>query len=418
MNTNEFIPEFIKSLINRFESSGFEAYAVGGCIRDRLLGMHQHDWDMCTSAAPDEVYKVLDGFEIIPTGIRHGTVTVITPDGSVEVTTFRGDGEYTDSRHPESVRFINSLTEDLKRRDFTINAMAYSDRSGLVDIFGGKADLKAGILRCVGEPEKRFTEDALRIIRALRFSAVYKLSIEASTASAIHICKNGLKNISAERIYAELKKIFALAEHPGMILRDYFDILAVLFPEFTPYLGNVKARKQALYVIDNLPGGFSLRMSGLLYFLRLSGADKDEYKAAASSAVTRLKPTKKTYRRIMKLVDVQDCPLPDSLKATRLFINKYGEQPCRDFIAWKTACGFDAPAARTEEFLNRICEDSLCCSVSDLAVNGRDLISIGVPGGEMTGYILNLLLTEVINDNLKNERTALLNRAVQYLQKA
>ena len=154
MNTNEFIPECIKSLINRFESSGFEAYAVGGCIRDRLLGMHQHDWDMCTSAAPDEVYKVLDGFEIIPTGIRHGTVTVITPDGSVEVTTFRGDGEYTDSRHPESVRFINSLTEDLKRRDFTINAMAYSDRSGLVIFSAAKPTLKQGFCAASANPKK------------------------------------------------------------------------------------------------------------------------------------------------------------------------------------------------------------------------------------------------------------------------
>lgn len=416
MEINEFIPRYIKKIINRFESTGHEAYAVGGCVRDRLLGMQPSDWDMCTSAEPEEVCRILSEYKIIPTGIKHGTVTVITPDCTVEITTFRGDGEYIDSRHPKSVRFIKSLSEDLKRRDFTINAMAYSERSGIIDLYNGISDLSNKVLRCVGEPNIRFKEDALRIMRALRFSAVYDLAVEEKTSDAMHFCRTELKKISAERISAELEKMLTLSKNPGKAFADYFDILAVVFPEFEDYQKCYRAQNQVLSVIDSLKPDLCLRLCGLMYFFGLNGISGCEYTQAAYSALKHLKLTKKHFKRIMNLINFQSQDLPDTLAKTRMFINNYGVQLCSDLAAWKKAIGFTEDAALTEGFIDSINRNALCCSVSDLAINGRDLTLIGIKDGKKIGEVLNRLLFEVINKNIKNDKTVLLKESAKYLQ--
>ncbi|MBO5364922.1 MAG: CCA tRNA nucleotidyltransferase, partial [Clostridia bacterium] len=201
------LPTEVSNLLTRLESKGFEAFVVGGCVRDSLLNKKPADWDICTSAYPEDVQAIFPDHFVLPTGLKHGTVTVVSDGIHVEITTYRKDGIYLDSRHPESVTYTEEIKEDLKRRDFTINAMAYSPKKGLLDYFNGRNHLKKGVLCCVGDPVTRFSEDALRILRGLRFAAGYGLTIEPKTARAIHLCRDGLKSISAERILTELKKL-------------------------------------------------------------------------------------------------------------------------------------------------------------------------------------------------------------------
>ena len=222
------LPNYILNILAKLEAAGFQAFVVGGCVRDYMLGLQPEDWDICTAAQPQDMLEIFRDYTVIPTGIQHGTVTVITADGHAEVTTFRSDGVYTDSRHPQSVIFVSDITQDLARRDFTVNAMAYAPKHGVMDPFGGKKDLQQKLLRCVGKPDKRLQEDALRILRALRFSAVYELTIEPDTAYAMLQNQQGLLKIARERIWTELKKTLK-AKHPGTLLVNYPTILSSLF---------------------------------------------------------------------------------------------------------------------------------------------------------------------------------------------
>lgn len=229
------IPSYVKRAVEILNKNGFEAYAVGGCVRDSLLGKTPHDWDMCTNALPEEICESFKDFHVIETGLKHGTVTVRIEHNSIEITTYRTDGEYIKHRKPEQVKFVSNLEEDLSRRDFTINALAFSEKSGIVDLFGGVEDLKNGVIRCVGKSERRFDEDALRILRALRFSSTYAFEIEENTSLAIHKMKDLLLEISHERVREELLKILC-GKNVLEILENYKDVIFTIIPELAPTL--------------------------------------------------------------------------------------------------------------------------------------------------------------------------------------
>ena len=236
MNFNLTLPAPVSDLLGRLTRAGFSAYVVGGCVRDSLLGLEPHDWDICTSALPDQMQEVFRDDRTVDTGLKHGTLMVIVDHEPYEVTTFRVDGDYTDHRHPDSVVFVDDLTKDLARRDFTVNAMAWSPDAGLQDPFAGQQDLSANLIRCVGKPEQRFEEDALRVLRALRFASVYDFAIEPDTASAIRKKAPDLKLVAGERIREELLKLLC-GKAAGRILREYPEVLAEIIPEIRPMIG-------------------------------------------------------------------------------------------------------------------------------------------------------------------------------------
>ena len=239
------IPHYITEVLNMLYDKGFEAYLVGGCVRDALMGKAPHDFDLTTNATPDEMLSCFSEMKIIETGLKHGTVTVVSDGENVEITTYRIDGKYVDNRHPEEVLFTRNIHEDLSRRDFTVNAIAYSPKDGIVDIFDGQKDIKNKIIRCVGSPDNRFAEDGLRIIRALRFASVLGFTINEKTSESIHNNKELLKNISAERIFAELKKLIC-GICAKEIISDYFDVFSFVFPKLSNYETACKKNTQLL----------------------------------------------------------------------------------------------------------------------------------------------------------------------------
>jgi len=349
------ISDDVRFIIDRLEQCGFEAYIVGGCVRDAVLGKVADDWDICTSALPEQTALCFDGYYIIETGIKHGTITLRLNDKSYEITTYRIDGEYSDSRRPDSVEFTRSLKSDLSRRDFTLNAMAYNPKSGIVDYFGGLSDIKSKVIRCVGDPEARFQEDALRIMRALRFasvlvsSTVEQFQIEQNTASALLRNKELLNNISTERIAVELDKLLM---GPGAIeiLNSYTPIFEMIIPDIQP---SVKHIKRWLNKVDE-------------------------------EMLRRLVAIKRAH----------------SMKAADL---RHDEQHDGQGEARKQLAQLDDVLQVLDDVVKQ-----QCFSVKDLAVNGNDLIAIGFTEGSEIGAILNQLLELVINEQVENEKEALL----------
>ena len=409
------IPALIETLLCRLESSGFAAFTVGGCVRDRLLGRTPTDWDICTAAKPQTVTRLFSDYTVIPTGIRHGTVTVIVSDMPVEITTFRRDGTYQDSRHPDSVTFSSDILEDLKRRDFTVSAMAYSKKRGLVDPFDGRSDLKKGLLRCLGRAEERFLEDALRILRAMRFAAVYGFSIELGTAAAMHTCRERLRRIAAERTLSELQKMLCGA-HLGDIWEEYTDIFAVLFPRMDDpvFAGECGSRTSASHTLNTLPPDFALRLAGLFCLYR-SSAEKDHL-TACRKTLSDLRCSNALRRQVLPLLEMQKKPLPQGLAAVRTLVGQYGfDTADRLFTLQKgiAACGGDigtlAAAEDGAALLEKIKRERLCCSIRELSINGRDLIFAGAVPGPSIQSLLSAALSAVIEDRVKNEKKALLD---------
>lgn len=415
MQNKILLPDYVKKLITRFENNGFEAYAVGGCVRDSLLGITPSDWDVCTSAIPSEVISLFSDCTIIPTGLKHGTVSVKIDKHLVEITTFRSDGAYSDSRHPKNVFFEKDIKNDLLRRDFTINAIAYSDRTGIIDPFDGIKDLSLSILRCVGCARARFSEDALRILRGLRFAAAYGLNIEKETAKAMYDCSQNLLNISAERVSAELKKIIS-AKYSCKILIEYQAVIFIILPGFSKYNYENDLWLKSISLVKRLPDDFDIRMSAILYYLKLIGLTDDEYSDICKKILKSLKLDRKSYTNIISITMVHELDCPDSIQKTRLFIKKYGRDLLKNFILWKTAVGSEK-IYLTKKYFDIIESQSLCCTVSDLAISGKDLISSGIPCGSEIGVILDKLLTAVICEDLPNDRINLSNRAKKYYYK-
>lgn len=396
------LPEFIKEIISKIASAGYEAYVVGGSVRDGLLGLTPSDWDLATSAVPEAVLQIFANFRTIPTGLKHGTVTVLTGGNAVEITTFRLDGKYTDSRHPESVAFTTELLQDLKRRDFTVNAMAYNEECGIVDPFGGQADLSKRLIRCVGTPEKRFFEDALRIMRALRFSAVLDFEIAPDTASAVKHCAPLLAEIAAERIFSELSKLL-LSKNPAPFLTDYralFGGVLGLSREPDPQIWHQNAA-----ALSKAPTDLALRLALLTDGLF-------EKAASLSAMLDRLRCDKQTKNAALLIASRINTPLPTDKIALKKELSVVGEESLKLILKAQTAKSGDLKAAaKILKLVDEIRQGNECYTLNRLAVNGNDLRSaLGLSGKDL-GICLNSLLDAVILEECPNTSSALLELA-------
>ena len=390
-------------LLDTLHKAGYAAYVVGGCVRDSLLGLTPHDWDLCTSALPQQVMELFGAQRCIPTGLQHGTVTVKQSGALYEITTFRTEGTYTDGRHPDEVHFVPDVREDLARRDFTINAMAYNEKEGLVDPFGGQADLQSGILRAVGVPHQRFTEDALRILRLYRFAARFGFSIDPPTAQAAQELCAHLDCVSVERIEEELAKLLS-APAPAAYLDE--KILGVVLPELSP-----EALAAAKPVVDACPAGeqvLPVRLAALLLSLGEDGTRRTLRRLRCSNAC--IEETAVLVREV-----VPGVPVSLNIYARRL-LGKYNLCTVQRLAALGTALQPEHAAdfAALSELAEQLDADGVCCRVSQLAVNGRDLMAAGVPAGPGIRKVLEALLDGVIREEYPNERQALL-AAVQQL---
>ena len=403
-------------LLHAFHAAGHAAYAVGGCVRDSLLGLTPHDWDLCTSALPQQVMELFGAQRCIPTGLQHGTVTVKQSGALYEITTFRTEDTYTDGRHPDEVHFVPDVREDLARRDFTINAMAYNEKEGLVDPFGGQADLQSGILRAVGVPRQRFTEDALRILRLYRFAARFGFAIDPPTAQAAQELCAHLDCVSVERIEEELAKLLS-APAPAAYLDE--KILGVVLPELSP-----EALAAAKPVVDACPAGaenLPIRLAALLLSLGEDGTRRTLKHLRCSNAL--IEETAVLVREVVSGVPVafssEKLPArpPVSLNIyTRKLLGKYNLCTVQRLAALGTALQPERTAefAALSELAEQLDADGVCCRVSQLAVNGRDLMAAGVPAGPGIRKVLEALLDGVLREEYPNERQALLV-AVQQL---
>lgn len=450
MNYTLTLPDPVSELLTCLKQAGFSAYAVGGCVRDSLLGLAPHDWDICTSARPEQMQAAFSGYHTVETGLKHGTLTVIADHQPYEVTTFRIDGDYTDHRHPDSVIFVDDLTKDLARRDFTVNAMAWSPENGLQDPFGGRQDLSAKIIRCVGKPEQRFDEDALRVLRALRFAAVYDFQIEPDTARALREKASDLKHVAGERIREELLKLLC-GKAAGRILREYPEVLAEIIPEIRPMIGYDQQNHHHSYDlwehtvrgIEGVPAEPVLRLTMLLHdagkpIVRTTD-EKGEghYKGHPKVSEEIARKTAEALRldnafrdRLCKLVRHHDTPLrteSGAINTDRSFLlrrlNKYGEEDLRALFlihcSDRTATGYTTAERENRRLkermgaLDALLAEQPCFTLKDLAVNGRDLTALGLKG-KAVGNALQTLLEAVMDGLVPNEREALL----AYLRRA
>ena len=446
MPTNEAmirIPEDARDILDKLCAAGFSAYVVGGCVRDSLSGIEPHDWDICTSAFPEEVKHVFSGEHTIDTGLKHGTLTVMRHHVPYEVTTFRTDGEYTDHRHPDGVTFVRDLHEDLSRRDFTVNSMAYHPKTGLSDPFGGQRDLQAGIIRCVGDAQTRFTEDALRIIRALRFASVFDFTIEEGTDAAIRELYPTLSMVAAERIWQEMQKLLC-GKAVRRILMAYPEVVTCLIPELKPTVGFDQRTPFHAYTVyehivrsvEAVPAVPALRLTMLLhdsgkpesFTIDVHGIGHAHghqaiSKAKAEKVTERLRVDGKTRDTVLTLVEKHDILLTDERSLLLRRLRQMGETRLRQLIevqrADALAKGPEAPE-HVEKVYKERCQalDNLlleqpCFSLKSLAVNGRDLMAAGIPASPKLGAILEALLADVMEGKLPNEKEALLKEAVQ-----
>ena len=425
-------------LLDTLHRAGYAAYVVGGCVRDSLLGLTPHDWDLCTSALPQQVMELFGAQRCIPTGLQHGTVTVKQSGALYEITTFRTEGTYTDGRHPDEVHFVPDAREDLARRDFTINAMAYNEKEGLVDPFGGQADLQSGIVRAVGVPRQRFTEDALRILRLYRFAARFGFAIDPPTAQAAQKLCAHLDCVSVERIEEELAKLLS-APAPAAYLNE--KILGVVLPELSS-----EALAAAKPVVDACPAGeqaLPVRLAALLLSLGEDGTRRTLRRLRCSN--NRIEETAVLVREArgcdgsflfghdsghsiarpiafgnrvppQRTVLRETTVTPGFIIYARRLLGKYNLCTVQRIAALGTALQPERAAdfAALSELAEQLDADGVCCRVSQLAVNGRDLMAAGVPAGPGIRKVLEALLDGVIREEYPNERQALL-AAVQQL---
>lgn len=431
------LPDKVNRIIETLRAAGYEAYAVGGCVRDCVLGRSPNDWDITTSAKPEETKELFA--RTIDTGIRHGTVTVMLDREGFEVTTYRIDGVYEDGRHPKEVTFTASLEEDLKRRDFTINAMAYNDQSGLIDIFGGMQDIEQGVIRCVGNAEERFTEDALRMLRAVRFSAQLGYRIEENTKCAIRKLAPNLKLISAERIQAELVKLVT-STHPDYLRVAYeTGITRQILPEFDICMETEQNNphhcysvgEHILHSMQEIAPDKVLRLGMLFHDIgkpQTLTVDEEGITHNKGHAVVGEKMTKEILHRlkfdndsigkVTKIVLYHDQEIGQTESSVRRAINRIGEDIFPLLFAVRHADILAQSDYKREEKLKRltyleeiydgILSRQECLSLKDLAVTGSDLIALGVPAGREVGVLLNKLLDIVLEEPARNTRKELL----------
>lgn len=435
------MPKNVDTAINLLQSAGFEAYAVGGCVRDSLLGKTPNDWDITTSAKPEDMKSVFANFHCIDTGIKHGTVTVVIDGEPLEITTFRLDGEYEDNRHPKSVTFTSNLGADLGRRDFTVNAMAYSKMTGTVDLFGGQNDLKNKIIRCVGDPDRRFNEDALRILRALRFASALDFEIEEKTAQSLLKNRALLGNISEERIAKELLKLVC-GKGAKRILTDFAPVLFEILPELQPMYKNSHDNphhcydiyEHTLIAVESIDPEPTLRFAMLLHDCGKPAVKKFDENGVAhfyghqrisaeisAQILARLKVSNKFRDEILFLVSNHDrWELYENTEKMPRYLSKFGLDGVLNLLKVMRADVLaQSPEYRyrldqiadAEETAKNLAAQKPCLSLSELQINGRTLMDIGIPQGRKLGAVLAQLLDEVIDGVTKNTQEALTTRA-------
>lgn len=435
------MPKNVDIAINLLQSAGFEAYAVGGCVRDSLLGKTPNDWDITTSAKPEDMKSVFADFHCIDTGIKHGTVTVVIDGEPLEITTFRLDGEYEDNRHPKSVTFTSNLRADLGRRDFTVNAMAYSKKTGTVDLFGGQNDLKNKIIRCVGDPDRRFNEDALRILRALRFASALDFEIEEKTAQSLLKNRALLGNISEERIAKELLKLIC-GKGAKRILTDFAPVLFEILPELQPMYKNSHDNphhcydiyEHTLIAVESIDPEPTLRFAMLLHDCGKPAVKKFDENGVAhfyghqrisaeisAQILARLKVSNKFRDEILFLVSNHDrWELYENTEKMPRYLSKFGLDGVlkllkvmrADVLAQSPEYRYRLDQiADAEEIAKNLAAQKPCLSLRELQINGRTLMDIGIPQGRKLGAVLAQLLDEVIDGVTKNTQEALTTRA-------
>lgn len=432
------IPKDANELIHILQKSGHKAYVCGGCVRDAFLNKDPHDWDICTSATPEEMLKILrPNYHVIPTGLKHGTITVMVHKEPYEITTFRKEAEYSDRRHPDKVEFVSDIKEDLARRDFTINAMAYNNEEGLIDPFNGKQDLLNKTIRCVGNAKDRFNEDALRMLRAIRFAAVLDFDIDVNTSLYIHYLNNQIKNLSWERITSEFCKIASTNKFHEM-LYFYTDIFNIFIPEIKPMLGfdqknpyhQYDVFTHTLYALKNCPSNDLITKLAVFFHdigkpncaipdekdpNRLHFYGHGEVSAKiVDKIMRRMKFTNEIREKVRELVYYHDSQFEVSEKHVRRWLNKIGPEQFERLLDIREAdiCGQkkEVNPARIEKvekvraIYKSIMEKEQCFSMKDLAINGNDLIAIGYKPGKELGNILNTLLQMVIDDEINNNK--------------
>lgn len=448
---NDLIPVDVDRLLVILRGNGHEAYVVGGCVRDILYGHGRvpHDWDICTSARPEEVLKLMRRYniEMFETGLQHGTVTTHLNGENYEITTYRIDGEYSDNRRPDSVMFTDDIVKDLSRRDFTINAMAYSNTGRLIDPFDGYRDLTWERIRCVGNPDDRFQEDALRILRALRFAATYGFKIEDETAAAIHRNKELLKNISAERIRSELCKMLC-GEGVLDILLEYKDVIAVIIPELKPCIGFDQNNPYHIYdiydhiahAVANYKGtDISIKMALLLHDIGKPECYTENEKGGhfhghsvpsmriAKDVVDRLKFDNKSKATIVDLVMYHDSDIYSAERPVKRWLNKIGFEMLDKLICVKLAdIGAHSEVNQFEragqyymvrDIAAKIMAEQQCFTLKDLLVTGRDIMwYCDIQSGPLVGEVLNHLLDMVLDEDIDNNAYELIEEAKRYLK--
>lgn len=442
-----YVPKAAQKIIDILENNGFEAYLVGGCVRDSLLGLQPDDYDICTRALPNQILECFKDYKVIETGIKHGTVTVIIDHKPFEVTTFRTDGEYSDSRRPDSVIFVNNLKEDLARRDFTINAMAFNNRIGVVDCFGGRKDLDSKIVRCVGVAKSRFKEDALRILRAIRFCSTLGFDLAEDTLTAAVELKSTLGMIANERIAVELNKLF-LGKGVASVLLNYHEILAAIIPDISQMVGfaqnnpwhHLDVWMHTVQTISSATPDLIVRLTLLFHDMgkpncytvddlgigHFKGHQKESMDIA-HKYLKQLRYDNKTISQVTRLVLHHDDDIIANEKCIKRWLNRLGEEDFRRLLAVKRAdrMGQNPQKLRDSliqldkisEILDKVIRDGMCFKLSDLNINGRDLIEIGFKQGKDIGACLNEILNLVIENKLPNDRNILLGYAKEYMLK-
>lgn len=435
------IPQQVNRAIEILRQNGHTAYVVGGAVRDALMGKAAHDWDIATSAKPKETAEAFGNFRVIETGIKHGTVTVIVDGESLEITTYRIESGYSDNRHPDKVEFTDMIEDDLSRRDFTINAIAYSPYAGIADPFGGCGDIEAKIIRCVGDPDRRFGEDALRILRALRFSATLGFEIDQITSDSIRRNYKSLENISVERIFVELSKLIC-GKDAKRILLDYSEVFFFILPELKPMSGCTQNHERHIFdvwghtveAVVNVKNDIPLRLAMLFHDSGKPHVKSTDEKGIdhfyghskksreiAFDALTKLKVSNKLRDKVCNLVEYHDF-LPDKIskKTYKKYIGLLGEKTVEELFEIRKA---DISAQNTKflseelkaneiglKIFNEIKAENSCLKINDLAINGKDLEKAGIPPSPEMGRILEALLDEVLEEKTENSKNALLER--------
>jgi len=430
------LPESVSQCIAALEEAGYPCYAVGGCVRDACLGLTPHDFDLCTAALPQTIRQVFSHRQLVLAGEKHGTVGVVTDSGVIEITTFRTEGGYRDSRHPDWVRFVDRIEEDLARRDFTVNAMAYSPTRGFADPFGGRADLENHILRAVGDPRTRFEEDALRILRGVRFAVRFGLTVDESTMAAMVETAPLMDHLARERVFEELCKLLPLDGAEDLL--RFSPILTQVLPELAPMVGFCQHNPHHAYdifthtahVTAAVPPDLTLRWAALLHDVgkvptfTLDEAGQGHFLGhakvsaqMADGALLRLKAPTALRQRVVLLIEKHMNPIPSERKVLRRWLSRLGSETLEQLLQLQEAdmgskgTGIPEDSAQftqIRQLMAQIEAENACLSIKDLAVDGHDLMALGYTGKEI-GQTLQKLLDQVLDETLPNEKAALLN---------